>query len=340
VFANYLEFEVDPGWPTSPGQTWHVVRNWLGGLPEALRDDEAANFGFGGFRTVETLRNGRTYGILAAHGRQVIVELPATGPLRIVRSLAAPLAGATQKVLYENGDLGYALTSDHVQVVMRLPLTGFDSAGNPLWAAEPERLASVPTLPGSPYYRGAFSGVIGPRFPVTGSGKVIFFDQSVVGNEGFHLGAAPLGSDHWLWQASPTAPLDGHGSFQTKALDGSIHYGGNVVWAQDRHVVYGFHGEFYRDLENQSVGQANQFMHFYDDGLFIGQFGVQSTRPGAAGLSGNAFSPTLVRVDDKLYLYHNDESGQGGIHRWRLDGWNEVRELVGSGRPGGDIALH
>lgn len=341
VFANFLEFDVDNTAPLRPGRSWTLVRNWLAGLPASLVDDRAFNGAFGGFTSVETLSNGRTYGIVVAQGRQVIVELPASGPLRPVKVLAPAAPRTTTKVLYENGDLGYALTGPGTQAVMRLPLSGFDAANDPVWSAEPVRLATVPTRPGSPFYRGAFSGMP-PRFPTTGSGRVIFFDQSVSGNEGFHLGAAAAGASDWLWQASPSGPLDGKGSFQTKAIDRSIAYGGNAVWASGRHIVYGFHGEFYKDLQTGKIGQANQFMHFDETGLFLGQFGQPSTRAGSpsqAGLSGNAFSPTLVRDGSRLYLYHNDESTHGGVHRWRIDGWEDVVEMQGSGATGSSIVL-
>jgi hypothetical protein len=341
VFANFLEFETDPDIPPHQGQAWKLVRNWLGGLPASLVDRHAFNASFGGFQTVETLANGRSYGMLRVHGRQALVELPASGPLRVLKIFGQPLPGATPVVMYENGDLGHAITGASSQSAMRLPLTGFDEQGDPVWASEPVTLATVPLLPGSPHYRGAFSGMP-PRFPVTGSGKVVFFDQSVVGNEGFHLGAAAVGGKGWLWQASPSGALDGKGSFQTKAVDGSTHYGGNVVWAHGRHIVYGYHGEFHKDLQTGKVGQANQFMHFDESGLFLGQFGQRSTRPAPpsqAGMSGNAFSPTLVRVGNRLYLYHNDESTHGGVHRWRIDGWDDVRELRGTGPIGGSIEL-
>ncbi len=340
VFANFLEFEVDTNAPLVPGASWRLVRNWLAGLPAQLQSDDAFNAGFGGFSTVETLSNGRTYGVLTVKNRQAIVELPTNGPLRFIRFLVAPPTGnPTPWVLYENGELGYAITSSSAQTVLRLALTGFDNHGNPQWASEPNRIASVPLSAASPHYRGSFSGPMGPRFPLTSTGKVVFFDGSVKGNEGFHLGATLQGGTRWLWQASPSGAMDGRGSFQTHAIDASIQYGGNAVWAHDRHVLYGYHGEFYKDLQNGKVGQANQFMHFYDNGLFIGQFGQPSTRPGTLGLSGNAFSPTLVRSGDKLFLYHNDESAHGGVHRWRIEGWNEVQELRGSGGAGSSIVL-
>ncbi len=342
VFANFLEFALSDAAPLKPGDgSWRLVRNWLGGMPASLRDDRSENRAFGGFTTVRTFSNGRTFALMQAQSRQVLVELPSSGPLKLVRAFAAPLPGATARVLYENGDLGYAVTGGSSQHVMRLPLAGFDDTGAPQWARDPVKLASVPTRKGTPFYRGAFSGMP-PRFPLTASGRVIYFDGSIAANEGFHLGAAAQGSDGWLWQASPSAALDGKGSFQTKAIDGSLNYGGNAVWAHGRHIVYGFHGEFYKDLQNGRVGQANQFMHFDESGLFLGQFGLPSTRatePAQAGLSGNAFSPTLVRDGDRLFLYHNDESAHGGVHRWRIEGWNELGDLRGRGPVTGDIVL-
>eukprot|EP01038_Epipyxis_sp_PR26KG_P003365 gene3365-biopygen2485 len=83
-------------------------------------------------------------------------------------------------------------------------------------------------------------------------------------------------------------------------------------------------------------------MHFDESGLFLSQFGEPSTRGAGttvAGLSGNAFSPTLVRDGRRLYLYHNDESSHGGVHRWRIDGWDDVGELRGRGSTGALISL-
>ena len=111
-------------------------------------------------------------------------------------------------------------------------------------------------------------------------------------------------------------------------------------------VIVGFNGEGWRG------GQANQWLH-YDGatGLFLGQFGTVNgvhdlphssfdyvgggyATPGSAG---NSFGAILVQVpgdgadatavpsiaSDALYLYHNDESVHGGVHRWRVSGLDE-----------------
>lgn len=337
VFSNFLEFKIDYSKLLKAGPTgsWVLVKNWATGLP----NPQYPSGSWDGLRTVVTLSNGRTYGLISSNdGSIAVVELPKTGPLRLT---GIKLTG--DKVLYKNGELRAASSSSGgVQIVKSWPLKGFDSLGNPQWGAA-TILATLPTKVGDPYYRGAFSGVSGPLFPVTSSGVAISLDQSVRGNTGFHLGGIKEGTDRWLWKASPTGRLDGRGTFQTQEVDNTINYGGNQVWVVGRNVVYGFHGEFFTDQLNGRVGQANQFMHFYDDGLFVGQFGVPSTRAteeAQAGLGGNSFSFALVQVGTNLYLYHNDESSHGGVHRWRIEGTNSIEEMSGTGTLGGKINLY
>jgi len=247
-------------------------------------------------------------------------------------------------VLYENGDLGWSASDGATQTVLRTLLKGFDANGNPVWAANPTVLASAPVAATAPTLPPlTFTGVVGARFPVTASGKVVYFNAAVDAGSGFHLGAVDRGGNAWRWRASPSGPLDGLGTFQTKKDDTTLQYGGNLVHANGRSIVYGYHGEYFTDLLNHRQGEANQFMHFLDDGLFVGQFGVASTRATSAaqpGLSGNAFSSTLLAVGGQTYLFHNDESTFGGVHRWRLQGANDIQELSASGATGAALTLH
>jgi hypothetical protein len=91
-----------------------------------------------------------------------------------------------------------------------------------------------------------------------------------------------------------------------------------------RNVLYGYHGEAWNGAE------ADQFMHFLDNGLFVGQFGkpvysVNNRVMAAPESAGNAFSPQLVTVNGHVYLWHNDESVHGGAHRWRIDGLDQIK---------------
>jgi len=82
-------------------------------------------------------------------------------------------------------------------------------------------------------------------------------------------------------------------------------------------------------------------MPFRDNGLFIGEFGVGSEYrdnggklEGPPGIAGHSFSPVLVKVNGTLYLWHNDEFYHAGMHRWRVDGADQIRELSGTGTLG------
>jgi hypothetical protein len=91
-------------------------------------------------------------------------------------------------------------------------------------------------------------------------------------------------------------------------------------------VIYGYHGEGWNG------GQANQWLHFLANGLFVGQFGrpvypKNNKTAALAECAGNAFSPQLVSIKGQLYLWHNDESVHGGLHRWRIDGTEKMRLL-------------
>jgi hypothetical protein len=328
------------------GAAWPLVRNWVGGLPAELTDASSYNGGFGGFTSVETLSNSRTYALLNVNGRQALAELPASGAARFIKLLDLPGAGATNWTLFENGELGYAVSSGSVQTVYRAALTGFDGSGNPLWAAATAQ-ASVPMTAGTPYYRtDAIQRSQSPRFPVTSGGKVVFFDSSVTGNSGFHLGAAQAGSNVWLWQDSPAGKLDvSKGTYQTKEVDGSVNYGGTVALASGTHIVYGYRGAAFIDQSNNQQGYANQFMHFDESGKFLGQFGeatTGTTRPNGAQQATNPMSLTLVQEPSggPLFFYSSDESGHGGVHRWRLDGASSVGNMSGSGTLGSTVTLN
>ncbi|MEP6502279.1 MAG: FlgD immunoglobulin-like domain containing protein [Betaproteobacteria bacterium] len=351
VFANFMEYAVDYGKSLSDAGGWKLVRNWLTAVPADLQVARggdpifvSANWGWTGFRTVLTMSNGRTYALLGVGEKNAFVELTADGKVRFIQWLRDAGAGETRVVFYENGDLGWSSSDGLRQSVLRLRLQGFDNAANPVWASTPTVLATAPAAlsgPADPPL--TFTGVVGARFPQTSTGKVVFFNPSVDAATGFHLGAVVEGGSAWDFEASPSGPLDGLGTFQTSKDDHTLQYGGNLVHALGPDIVYGYHGEYYTDLSNGNFGEANQFMHFREDGLFIGQFGVASTRATSAaqpGLSGNAFSSTLLRTGGRTYLYHNDESTFGGVQRWRLAGIDDIQELSAVGSVGTSVLLN
>lgn len=335
IASGWYEYTVDYTKPLQPGDpaaaggnnSWKLVRNWAVGMPADYFTGSIA----AGINTVVTLHNGRTYGLVYYFpaSQWEVVELPATGLLRLT-GIRFP----DYTTLYPNGDLRRPDISGGVQTIYNRRLTGFDASGNPQWAPETV-LASAPAGAQTPHYRWKFAGPAGPQFPLTASNVVVSFDQSVSEgdpgvNTGMHLGGMLAGGASWRWQASPAASVvDFYVSAQQNGaycIGDNTNYGGNKVLAAERHVIYGYHGEGWR---NQ---QANQFTHFHDDGLFIGQFGVPNPNTVAmVGVAGNSFSSALVRAAGNWYLYHNDESNHGGVHRWRIDGLGSIVEQAGSG---------
>jgi hypothetical protein len=320
IFNRFLEFAVDYRKPLP--RSWSLVRNWAAGLARAY-------FGnLDGLRTVVTLSNGRTYAVLPRYDDRTteVIELQPSG----VRPTGVRIEAGWQ--LYPDGSLrGYSLRMREFVILTR-KLSGFDSDANPRWGT-PLQLARVSNLEArDPYYHDVpiVGGVNEASFPKTSKGVVVSFNPSRT--PGFHLGGIRIGGSRWLWRASPSGrwTVDKSGRLESRdgtfELDRGVQYAGNRVIALGDQIVYGYHGEGWNG------GQADQWMHYLDDGLFVGQFGEPvypahnklSADPGAAG---NAFSPQLVLANGELYLWHNDESVHGGVHRWHIEGVDQIRIL-------------
>lgn len=342
LFSECLEFNVDYSKPLEPNNgSWRLVRNWCHGTPYAKNDDA-------GLSTVVTLKNGLTYGLISDTNDgdyKNLVELVISGTQSELRQTGITLKDAYEdgQSLEADGSIQFLRNANGVQTFHKKTLAGFDITRNPQWNP-PILLAKVPMKSKAPYYHLA---PFPARTKVTSSGVVISFDPSTKANTGWHLGGVELGSDKWLWQASPTGWTDGLGTYQTQEVDGSIQYAGNFSMVSGRNIFYGFHGEFWKHRPTGYVGQANQWMHFFDNGLFVGQFGKSwyvdepyfEGKGTVAGSAGNAFSPTIIKVNGKIYLYHNDESSHSGVHRWLIEGTETIKELTGMGCVGETIQL-
>jgi hypothetical protein len=318
VFAHFLEFSVDYARPLP--NSWALVRNWAAAVDHRYRG------AFDGLQAVRTFDNGRTYGVVHRYdgSGSEVVELTARG----LRPCGFRLESGVK--LYADGSLRFhRLRGRELTVYARDP-DGFDAMGNPRWKP-PRVLGRIEQLdPSDPYYHDVptVEGVNEPTYPTSTSGVTITFNPGK--SQGFHLGGLGSGDSGWRWRASPSGswhvdpdenPVDGEGRFE---LGHGVQYGGNVVMSAAGQVIYGYHGEGWNG------GQADQWLHFTDSGLYVGRFGravYPSTnrteaRPESAG---NAFSPQLVTVDGTVYLWHNDEAVHGGIHRWRLAGLDSQR---------------
>ena len=363
VFSNYREYDVQySGGATPLNQSWKLVRNWAAGLDANWT---VSNAGFEGFHQVEQTSDNKTIGLVSmANSTICLAELPSDGRgLRVIQqqpsgvslSLERGCALRYSKDFWHRGSQAMGL-----QEIWEVP---YDvEAGN--WTFPGKLVSSFPTA--SDQLASRSSGVH-PTFPTTAAGEFIIFDGGVgknesydnVPNQGYHLGVAGKGANStFKWQASRWGTWDVAGTpivldginctFNSitnadgrfGANDASIQYAGSYALVSGHSIVYGFFGEFWKDSE------ANQFLHFHDSGLFVGQFGTLSQfgnlglnpkiprdRGGEfetfnyalPGEAGNSFGPSLVVAPDGLtYFYHNDESKHDGVHQWTLTGAEDL----------------
>ena len=336
VFNSFMEYKVNYSVPLGgTNGSWSIANNWSAGLPS---DATHNYFGFAnGLINVVTMSNGRTYGFMENYYNSNfdLFELPATGPARFT---GYSFASSLNPLIYSDSTLRYNVENGTgtTAAFYSQPLTGFDSANNPVWGS-PALLASATLNPATdPIPWNAFP----MRTEVTANGTVIDFGGNQA-NTGYHLGGlAQGGTTSWKWKASPSIngpfwfPQDG--KFD---IGNGVQYAGNYALALDRNIIYGYHGEFWEG------GEASQWVNFLDNGLMVGRFGtygnVSSITLSTPGFAGNSFSPSLVHAPDgNTYLYHNDEGNHGGTIRWQISGWENITEMNGTGAVGSVISLN
>jgi len=325
VFNQFLEFKVDYTKPLP--QAWTFVNNWKANVdPIHISWNE-------GIREVTTFTNGHTYGLIdnnsPGHPVQELCELGAN-QLRMTGIF--PMLTNEGRWVSLGADGSARATTIGAALWHEATLSRFDSYNNPVWNPE-SLIASAPNGSTDPVPRCCSFGNIRTTFST--NNIVISFDQSL--NNGWHLGGVRLGSSSWLWKASPSVTwMNGCGTYE---IANGVQYAGNTLQALDRHIVYGYHGEFFR-----GEGQASQTMHYYDDGLFVGQFGEatpgHSPYEGAVpGSAGNGDSPSFMKATNgDYYLWVNDEANHGP-QRWHFVNARNIRELIGTGTLGSAFTL-
>jgi hypothetical protein len=321
VFAAFREFQVDYSKPLArTNGSWVQVKNWGYHVPTHYAHQ------YNIFRSVNTLGNGRTYALLrhTTISQWQVVELPASGNLRFT-NLVLPFDNT---LMYPDGSLR-KVTRKFLNTPTewtKRPLTGFDASHNPVWGTAVRVAKTPPALATDPGYDGDANKLRGGE--VTSSGVVISFDGAHK-YLNYHLGGVREGDSTWLWKVAPSTMKHYSGPFPpdgTYDVGNGVQYSGVSAMAVERSIFWGYHGEFWKN------SQTNKWNHVYDDGLFVGQFGVTGPelngKRAAAGMAGNAFCANMIKVGDTVYLYHNDEGLNGGcgIHRWRVTGLNTIQE--------------
>ncbi|GAB3320110.1 hypothetical protein GCM10027299_13430 [Larkinella ripae] len=326
VFANYLEFEVDYSKSLQPGSGgWKLKRNWAWNVI-GTKDDQYYRT-----RNIVTLSNGRTYNLIRyTNTAYEIVEYAATG-LRYT-GVTFPLSNENFS-LFSDGTLWSISNGGVGQTVQykRRPLIGFDSKNSPIFGTAVV-VEKTPTITPDDPVGHAMNGWNCNQY--TANNVLVSFatetGKEIAGytrGAGYHLGGLKNGK--WLWRTSKSTTRNYMGSFPsdgTYDIGNTVVYAGNMVTTVDRNIFWGYNGEFWKQ------SQTNKYNHYYDNGLFVGQFGVAGPDTydvkGYPGYAGNSIVWNIVKVGSDYYVYHADEGQHGGIHRWKISNLNTVQEQV------------
>lgn len=318
VTANLMEFQVDYT-STDIKNAWTHKYNWEGTFKPGYVLQEA-------IKNITTLSNGRTYGLVtkAVGGVEVVELLPSSG-LRYTGVMI--LQGGFK--MYPNGDIYSVLGTavNETQTWQKKTLKGFDGLNNPIYTDFETVLTNAQTDLKQPRLSG--SKVL--PWEVTSSNVLVCFKgnrEQPVGENVYHLGGLSVATGKWLWKTSLSTNRNYEGEFPPNGffdIGNGSEYQGNVAMAIDKNIVWGYNGEFWKG------SQVNKWNHYYDNGLFVGQFGFTGPEFNDdpiknAGFAGNAFSPSIIKEGDDYYMYHNDESVHGGILRWKITGLNTIKE--------------
>ena len=322
MFNEYLEFKINYSKSLAPNNgSWTLVKNWRHGIVAKYYQDFKTNI----FREVTTLSNGRTYAFLDNYGTKgyvfpELVELRASGNIRYTGVM---LKAFSKDIMTPAGDLIKMVTTNVIGNKGHWEyrkLNSYDTAGNPVWG-KIDTLAKLPVIQA---LDPAYSESSYPE--ITSSNMLVVFNPGRTG-DGYHLGAVKTGDTSYLWKTAMATNKAYKGVFPADGgydIGNNVEYPGGHVYAVDKNIFWNYHGEFWKN------SQTNIWNHVYDNGLMIGQFGIPSlfaeTRQSAPMCAGNVFSATIVKSGSDYYIYHNDESVHGGVHRWKVSGLNTINE--------------
>jgi hypothetical protein len=330
VFSDYLEYRIDYSKPLGHNNgSWTLLRNWGSKVPR-IKDEKNNRM-----RNVATLSNGRTYALFQHYTLSVkkweVVELTAADTLRFTGKLFNLQTGITYSQFYPDGSIRRVSRRfmDSTIRWIKQPLTGFDASNNPVWGADSLLGSTPPVTSRDPGFNGNTNKLRSGE--ITSSNILLTFDGGNYspGFDCYHVGAVKYGDNKWLWRTALNTTPDYTGPFPVNGdydIGNNVEYSGSPVMAVDRNIFWGYHGEFWKN------SQTNKWNHVYDNGLFVNQFGI--TGPEVAGkeaqpqMAGNAYCANVVKRNDTVFLYHNDEGHHGGIHRWRITGLNTIQEQV------------
>lgn len=335
LFSDFLEYRINYDKPLAASNgSWTLVRNWRQAIPAVLRSQ------YYGMKPVTV--SGHTYALFYKgidYPKYIAVyEILASGKVRdtgikIKEDDTNYYPDGTNTLLestrlYPDGSLYSNSRKVNAKplIWVKNDLTGISANGNPKWDAAKLLVSTPPVKSGDPVYQGNF--LTNRAGEITTSGILVSFAAGVppATSDTYHLGGIRVSDGKWMWKTSMSTVLSYQGAFPSDGgydIGNGVKNAGSVAMAYGNNIFWGYYGEFWKN------SQTNKWNHYNDDGLMVGQFGVANAQkiPAQAGMSGNAFSATMVKgPDGNAYLYQNDESQHGGVHRWKITGLETIQE--------------
>ncbi|MEI8196393.1 MAG: Ig-like domain repeat protein, partial [Phycisphaerae bacterium] len=334
------EYLIDYTKPYVENQGWTPVKNW-GYINGQNILSAAQRLGIGltftGLNSVTTLSNGRTYAIINTGALEAVTNPSAalndTSKVSLVELTATGLRDTGYSVpngywLDKDGSFIYNTQTNGNYVAYRLSISSINASGNPQYANPAVQVASIanvttwdhttPAVADRPYG--------GPSFLDLGGGQLAVYSP-LRQSAGNHLGVIDQATNTWQWQSMTTSgPLNGRGND-----DSNGWYTGNRATTDGNSIIAGYNGEGWvvGGEVGLGQGQANQFMQYSKDGLFLGQFGtpylIGSSYANGYGVGGNSLTPQAVVVNGVTYMFVCDE-GHRSAMRWHIEGQNTIQE--------------
>jgi hypothetical protein len=317
AFADYLEFTDDPTVDTLT--SWTHTKNWGYNVP-ANRDDEYKRLAH-----VNKFSNGRTYALQPNGQGWEFVELVEGGTMRftgVMITQAHSQMYPDQTIRRQNAT---NTVTNLPQIFYKRPFT-FDGSNNPVLGTEVIIETSPNETAADPLYWGT-RPVGYSAGEQTSDGGIISWDPNsdAYGSTGHHLGK--LLNGQWVWKTMFSIGAYHRGEFPNAPLldeGNAVGNAGGRITVIDDFIFVVYHGEFWKSWTGEP-GQVNKVFVFNTDGILITIFGttywdIKDQGEAAAGMVGNGFYPSVIKVGSDYYLYQNDESFHGGITRWKITG--------------------
>jgi hypothetical protein len=367
VFAGpvgLLEYAVNYSVPLLPGDpeaaggngSWDVVRNWY---PCVMQQVPSTSYpGYLDNRNTATFSNGTTY-LYPFSEKTFSFSLalnPHTNGVLTYEVVGSSFPGGAY---LDNAGNYYTLSGSgsgpYTYRIYESPTNGFDANGFPTWGSSVQ-LASFTADPtqGQPRaantqltYNPSTGGVV-PVFEVNANTIVTGTTPA------FHIGFLQNGGTSLFAMSMPqNAKLlypDGDGSFPAATYAGIAQLGTNT---------YSLNHDIFAFINGNWGYFGCQFFQYRDDGMFLGQFGWQTSyafqqwgtwgpqgvgnstvnQPRVPGFCGDVGHPMYTQVGSDYYVFVGDEGYHEGTHRWHIANLASVHEATATGTLGSTVGL-